>query len=40
MKHLLLLGLLIVCLGLSACGKMSMPEPYPDSGYPHTYPRQ
>lgn len=40
MKKLLLLSLFIGCLSLSACGKMSAPEPLPGSGYPHTYPRQ
>ena len=23
---------------LSACGKSALPTPYPDSGYPHSYP--
>ena len=36
-RFLLVLGL--VCMfGLSGCGKVS--APYPDSGYPHTYPRR
>ena len=30
---------LVLILGLSACGKVSMPEPLEGSGYPHTYPR-
>lgn len=33
---LLILGMI---LGLSACGKASLPEPYEGSGYPHSYPR-
>lgn len=38
-RFLLVLGL--VCMfGLGGCGKFSAPEPYPDSGYPHTYPRR
>ena len=29
-----------IVLGLSACGKVSSPEPLEGSGYPHTYPRR
>lgn len=36
-KYLLLFGLLLA-VSLSACGKVSAPEPIVGSGYPHTYP--
>lgn len=39
MKKILLLVMFLCVAGLSGCGKMSMPEPYPGSGYPHTYPK-
>lgn len=38
MKNLFLALCLLSVLAISACGKMSAPEAYPDSGYPHTYP--
>jgi len=37
MKKFFLLAVLAMTV-LSACGKYALPEPYPDSGYPHTYP--
>lgn len=40
MKYFLSLILLAGLLSTGACGKMSSPEPYPDSGYPHSYPRR
>ncbi len=39
MKKIFLLAMLAVVMSLSACGKYALPEPYPDSGYPHSYPR-
>lgn len=36
-KYLLVLSLLLA-ISLSACGKVSVPEPVVGSGYPHTYP--
>lgn len=32
--------LLALSVQLSGCGKVSAPEPYKDSGYPHSYPRR
>lgn len=34
--------MLIATIGVSvtACGKISSPEPIEGSGYPHTYPRR
>lgn len=29
-----------VLLQLGACGKVSAPEPFEESGYPHSYPRR
>lgn len=31
--------LVTIILSISACGKVSAPEPIQGSGYPHTYPR-
>ncbi len=38
----LLLGMLLMFAGivLTGCGKMSPPEAYEGSGYPHSYPRR
>lgn len=39
MKKTLYLSLWILSLLIvSSCGKISSPEPMPNSGYPHTYP--
>lgn len=40
MKKGLLLFLMLSAFALAACGKMSAPEPFEGSGYPHTYPKQ
>lgn len=37
-KIFMLLSAAIFIFALSACGKSAKPVPYPDSGYPHTYP--
>ena len=29
----------VIFAGLAGCGKISKPEPYEGSGYPHSYPR-
>lgn len=39
-KLLAVLLLTAVVFSLSACGKVSAPEPIEGSGYPHTYPRR
>jgi len=33
-------AVLALVVGLSACGKVSAPEPLEGSGYPHSYPRR
>ena len=38
MKKIFILVCLFLSLLVSACGKSARPSPYPDSGYPHTYP--
>ncbi|MDD7313343.1 MAG: hypothetical protein PUH03_03200 [bacterium] len=39
MKKIFIFLLLIFTISvLSACGKSARPVPYPDSGYPRTYP--
>lgn len=40
MKKGLLIFLMLSAVVLSACGKMSAPEPFEGSGYPHTYPKR
>lgn len=40
MKKDLLIFIILAALGLSACGKMSVPEPIEGSGYPHSYPKR
>ena len=35
-----LLIMMSLLLFITACGKMSPPEPIEGSGYPHTYPRR
>ncbi len=37
-KFLIIFCLIIMTLGISGCGKSARPIPYPDSGYPHSYP--
>lgn len=39
MKKYLCLVALLGLFAVVSCGKMASPEPVPDSGYPHTYPR-
>ncbi|MFV0626088.1 MAG: hypothetical protein ACK5N8_01905 [Alphaproteobacteria bacterium] len=39
-KKLLIVYILsFMMIGMSGCGKMSAPEPYKGSGYPHQYPK-
>lgn len=39
MKKIFILFLLgATVLSIAACGKAAKPQPYPDSGYPHSYP--
>ncbi len=38
MKKIFIFFLIAATLSVSACGKSARPQPYPDSGYPHTYP--
>ncbi len=40
MKKGLLIFIMLAMLSLNACGKMSAPEPFEGSGYPHTYPKR
>lgn len=37
-KAFMFLLLAVFAFGASGCGKSAKPVPYPDSGYPHTYP--
>ncbi len=39
MKKIFLFAVCFSLLALGGCGKYAVPEPYPDSGYPHSYPR-
>lgn len=39
-KGLVIFLLLLSVFVLSSCGKMSAPEPYEGSGYPHFYPKR
>ncbi len=39
MKKYLCLAILLGVFALCSCGKMAAPEPFPDTGYPHSYPR-
>ena len=38
MKKIFMLFLLFVVFCVASCGKASLPVPYENSGYPHTYP--
>ncbi|MBR2923021.1 MAG: hypothetical protein IKC10_06885 [Alphaproteobacteria bacterium] len=38
MKKIFMLFLLFVVFNIVSCGKASLPVPYEDSGYPHSYP--
>ncbi len=40
MKKGLFIFIMLAAIGLSACGKMSAPEPFEGSGYPHSYPKR
>ena len=37
-KFFIFVFFVMIVLNLAACGKMAKPMPYPESGYPHTYP--
>lgn len=39
-KAFTILLIFAAVINISACGKMSAPEPYEGSGYPHDYPRR
>lgn len=39
-KILALFLIAAAAISLSACGKVSSPEPIQGSGYPHSYPRR
>lgn len=38
-KILCCIMIVAAALALNACGKISAPQPYEGSGYPHSYPR-
>ena len=41
MKNLqIILGICVLCLTLTACGRYATPDPVPESGFPHNYPHE
>lgn len=38
-KLLIIYTISLIMFSMSGCGKISAPEPYEGSGYPHQYPK-